>query len=301
MLLSRGIPASYIFNKIKREFIFVILYIVIFNFLNNQYDLSFLAVPFSLPGVIGTAISIILAFRINQAYARWWEARMVWGEIVNESRTFTRQLLNFIQGKDESLVKSFQQTLAYRQIAWCYTLGRSLRQLDPLTDLKGFITEEQILELRKEQNIPNALLLLHGMDIQKAYKDGWISDIQQSRLDETISNLCNAMGKSERIKNTVFPVLYSRILHIFLYLFIFLLPLGLSEYAYWITAPTIIAIAAVFFLIEATSLHLQDPFENKPNDTPVTAIARNIEINIRQMLGEEELPDKMAPEKYYLM
>lgn len=301
MLLSHGIPITYIFKKIKREFVFVILYILLFNFLNSLFNLRFLAVPFALPGVIGTAISIILAFRINQAYARWWEARIIWGEIVNESRSLIRQVLSFIHGQEESSIKALQQKLAYRQIAWTYALGQSLRNLDPLENLDNLISQEKKEAMKNENNVPNALLLEHGRDIQTAFKNNWITDMQLSRLDTTLSNLSTAMGKTERIKNTIFPMLYSRILHIFLYLFIFLLPLGLSDHAFWITAPVIISIAAVFFLIEATSLNLQDPFENKPNDTPVTAIARTIDINIRQMLSETEMPPKLSPKKFYLM
>ena len=110
------------------------------------------------------------------------------------------------------------------------------------------------------------------------------------------------MGKCERIKNTVFPAQYSLIIEILLGLFIFLLPLGMLSISMHFVLPIILAITLLFFLIENTSELLQDPFENRPTDTPVTAIAKTIEINIRQMLAEQEIPEKQAvSEEYYLM
>lgn len=303
MLLSKGIPITYIFNKIRREFLFVVFYIITFKLIANYVDLSFLSIPFAMPGVLGTAISIILAFRVNQAYSRWWEARIVWGAIVNDSRSYVRQLLTLLQGGEgeSSHLRDFRQKVAFRQIAWCYVLGRSLRKLAPLSDLQHLLKSEELRTYEDQDNIPNAILLQHGRDIQEAYRRGWITDIQQAQIDSTLSRLCDSMGKCERIKGTVFPMMYSILLHSFLYLFIFLLPLGLIDYSPLITMPIIIAIAAVFFLIEQTSFYLQNPFENRENDTPVTAIARTIEINIKQMLAEENIPEKMEAETFFLM
>ena len=94
------------------------------------------------------------------------------------------------------------------------------------------------------------------------------------------------MGKCERIKNTIFPTTYSMYIRLTLCLFIFLLPFGLTSVLSWFAIPLITAISAAFFLIERMAIHLQDPFENRPSDTPVTTIANTIERNIKQMLNE---------------
>jgi putative membrane protein len=109
---------------------------------------------------------------------------------------------------------------------------------------------------------------------------------QQVEIDNTITRLCDDMGKCERIKNTIFPTTYSLYIHFVLYLFVLLLPFGLTEYFGFIQVPLVITISSAFFLIEKMAIHLQDPFENKPTDTPLTTIARNIEINLRHMVSE---------------
>ncbi|MEL6677035.1 MAG: bestrophin family ion channel, partial [Bacteroidota bacterium] len=258
--------------------------------------------PFAFPGVIGTAISIILGFRINQAYTRWWEARKIWGAIVNDSRTLVRQLLTLPSADTQredglSLVKH----MALRQAAWCVSLGQMLRKQDSLANIQHMLAPADWKALQDKKHVPNSILVMHGRDAQRLFQQGMVTDIQQANLDATLARLTDSMGKSERIKNTVFPVLYSRLLHAFLYLFLFLLPLGLIDYSPIITMPVILASSIIFFLIERTSERLQDPFEDEPNDTAVTSIARAIEINIREMLEEKELPEPIAPEPFYVL
>jgi putative membrane protein len=134
--------------------------------------------------------------------------------------------------------------------------------------------------------MPNSLLKLHGMDTRLAYKNGWLTDYQQVEIDRTLTRLCDAMGKCERIKNTIFPSTYSLYIHFCLYLFITLLPFGLIEYFGIFEVPLIIAIAAAFLLVEKMAIHLQDPFENKPTDTPTTAISQTIERDLKEMLDD---------------
>jgi putative membrane protein len=96
------------------------------------------------------------------------------------------------------------------------------------------------------------------------------------------------MGGSERIKNTVFPVTYSKYINMTINLFILMLPFGLIEFFGYIEIPLVIAIAASFLLIEKMAIHLQDPFENKPTDTPTTTISRTIERDLCQMLNDNQ-------------
>ncbi|SFW61163.1 putative membrane protein [Sinomicrobium oceani] len=304
MLLNNKIPLKYLFRKTGTEIIFVSVLTLIVSLSDMIFHKGSIAIPLVIPTILGTAISLILAFRTAQSYNRWWEARMIWGAIVNDSRTLTRQLLTFISpaGQDNAEGQNIIKKMVYRQIAWNYALGQSLRKTDPLENTTGFISEDELQWVRKQNNIPNALLQLHSADLKKAFGKGWLSDFQQIQIDTTIRRLCDSMGKSERIKNTVFPATYSLIVHLTIYLFVIMLPFGLVDSLGFVQVPLVITVAVAFFLIEKTAIYLQDPFENMPTDTPVTAIARTIEINLKQMLNEEKTPENIKPVAgFYLM
>ncbi|MGS2741092.1 bestrophin family protein [Sinomicrobium sp. M5D2P17] len=304
MLLNNKIPLKFLFRKTRSEILFVTFLSVIIGIADELLHVGGIAIPLAIPTILGTAISLILAFRTGQSYNRWWEARIIWGAIVNDSRTLTRQLLGFvrIEGEDAGEASTLVRKMVYRQMAWCYALGRSLRKQEPLKDAKPFLSKEELERVGKQDNIPNAMLQLHMADLKQAFRKGWINSYQQVQIDETLKRLCDSMGKAERIKNTVFPATYSLIVHLILYLFILLLPFALVDDLGFIQIPLVITVAIAFFLIEKTAIYLQDPFEDLPTDTPVTSIARTIEINLRQMLNETDVPDTIKPVKnFYLM
>lgn len=303
MLLKKNIPFKYVFGKIKYEILLVAVYTLVIVLLHDRFNLKHMAIPLSVPMIMGTVISLLLAFRSNQAYDRWWEARTVWGAIVNDSRTFSRQVLSFIDNSyDGEDIGHFRERMVRRQIAWCYALSQSLRGLDAREGLDRHIPKREISHVCKYTNVPMALLELHARDLNYALKQGWINEYQQIQLDQTLSRLCDGMGKCERIKNTVFPATYSLYIHFALNFFILLLPFALIEYFGLVEVPMVVAIAASFLLIEKMAIHLQDPFDNKPTDTPMTAISRNIERDLKQMLNDHHLPETIAAEhKFYVM
>lgn len=304
MLLKKNIPLKYVFGKIRFEIMLVAVYSLTINILYYRYDVTNLVIPIAVPMVLGTVLSLLLAFRSNQAYDRWWEARSIWGAIVNDSRSLTRQVLSLMdatyQSEDLTL---FQERFVKRQAAWCYSLGQSLRKTDPLKGIDRLLTRRELNYLMKYDNVPAALLLLHGKDLKYALEQGWINQYQQIALDETLSRLCDAMGKCERIKNTVFPATYSLYTHFTLIFFILLLPFALIDVLGFMEIPLVVAIASSFLLIEKMAINLQDPFENKPTDTPVTTISRNIEKDLRQMLHEQYHAPEEPMEKpaYYVL
>ncbi|TFF39297.1 bestrophin family protein [Mucilaginibacter psychrotolerans] len=287
MLLKDNIPVTYLVGKIKNELLLIAAYAVAiagFHYFFPQFRIS---IPIAVPAILATIISLLLAFRSNQAYDRWWEARGLWGAIVNESRSLTRQLITFLDAGNEE-EENFKTRFVRRQIAWCYSLSQSLRGQNCYIRSIDFLEEEEVKFSRRYTNVPNSLLKLHGMDTQLAYKNGWLNDYQQVEIDRTLTRLCDAMGKCERIKNTVFPSTYSSYIHFCLYLFITLLPFGLIEFFGIFEVPLIIAIAAAFLLVEKMAIHLQDPFENKPTDTPTTAISQTIERDLKEMLNDSQ-------------
>lgn len=287
MLLKHNIPLTYIFGKITKELILVTVYAVGIVVLYQNFHFTRISIPIAVPALLGTVISLLLAFRSNQAYDRWWEARILWGAIVNDSRTLARQILYFIDDPYYSAeIQLFKERFIKRQIAWCYGLSQSLRQTNPIAGLERLMKNEEIEFIKAYKNVPMSILELHARDIKKATKEGWINTYQQIELDRSLTNLCDRMGGSERIKNTVFPVTYSRYINMTINLFIMMLPFGLIEYFGYFEIPIVIAIAASFLLIEKMAIHLQDPFENKPTDTPTTTISRTIERDLCQMLND---------------
>jgi putative membrane protein len=289
MLLKDNIPVNYVVGKIKNELLMVTAYAVLIALVHQFFPTWRISIPIAVPAILATIISLLLAFRSNQAYDRWWEARGIWGAIVNESRSLTRQLTTFLNTDDVSEeVEVFKKRYVNRQIAWCYSLSQTLRGQNSYIRSIDFLVDEEVQFTRRFTNMPNSLLKLHGLDLRLAYKNGWLNDYQQVQIDGTLTRLCDAMGKCERIKNTVFPSTYSLYIHFCLYLFIALLPFGLIEYFGIFEVPLIVAIAAAFLLVEKMAIHLQDPFENKPTDTPTTAISQTIERDLKQMLNDSQ-------------
>ena len=230
MLLNKRIPLKFLFNKVKKEFFLVFGYVTVVAVLHEFFDMP--KISLAIPGILGTAISLILAFRTNQAYQRWWEARKIWGGIFNDSRSLIRQVVTFTHFGTDSLKDSeIDNLFANRQIAWCYSLSRSLRNQDPLQGLDKHLGEEDMEFVRHQANVPNAILMLHGWGIKKLEKEEKVNDYQQISLDRTLSNLCDHMGKCERIKNTVFPKTYTLFVEFLLVIFILLLPFGVIEFS----------------------------------------------------------------------
>ena len=302
MLLKKHIPVTYVVSSVLRDGVLLTL-LTATVFLWQRYGRGdFFTVPLPILTILGTAISLLLAFRTNQSYERWWEARVVWGGIVNDSRSLLRQVLAFAEGrtweKDHALVRR----LARRQAAWCYCLGQSLRGQDALANLEGLLDPDELQALAHYDNKPNALLQYHARDLQALFKGGVIDSIQLTHLDGTLSRLCDHMGRCERIKTTVFLVTYSLFLRAFIYLFIFIIPLGLGSSFGASEIPFATCIGLAFFLIEKTATLMQDPFENRPTDTAMTTIATNIHRALMQMIGEpEHQPAPKPPELFYAM
>lgn len=295
MLLNHKIPFTYIANKVKYDILNVFLLSLLVLFITERYHNWLPEMPLTIPAFIGTAISILLSFKLNQSYDRWWEARKVWGAIVNDSRSFVIQLQTLTVQPDERLIKK----IAFRQIAWCYCLGQSLRGLDPKENLDQYLSPEDIAELNEHHNKPLALLHLHAKDIQHLKQNHHLDIFSQLQLDNTLVRLCDAQGKCERIKSTIFPMTYRLFLHGIIYLFVITLAISLRVDGFY-EMPLLIAISTAFFLLEKSAKHMQDPFDNKPTDTPITAIARTIEINIKQLLHETNIPQPHQPTRFYL-
>lgn len=293
MLLNKKISVWYFIREIRSQILFIGIFAVAIGLLDMLPWFRKISLPLNIPALLGTAVSLLLAFRTSQSYERWWEARTVWGAIVNDSRTFVRLIIQFMPAGDDKTIKDF----AKRQIIWTYALGESLRKLPFSEKVQKYLDQHQI----KAVNIPNALLDAHSRQLKEIAASKGLTDFQQMQLNDIITRLCDSMGKCERLKNTVFPRSYSVLVHILIYVFAAILPFGLDDSQLTVEVMITFLIPIVFITIEKTSIIMQDPFENSPVDTPVTSLAQTIEINIRQMIGEQNVPLKKENTSYYEM
>lgn len=302
MLLNKKLPIRFLLGLVKYELVLLIIYATVIGALSDQMRTNGLFIPVGIPALLGTAISLILGFKINQSYDRWWEARKIWGAIVNDSRTLMRQSLYYISNdNDPEGVKQLQEDIKTLQQAWCFALARSLRG-EEQKELPRLLSADLLKRTGHFDNIPNHLLKHHAQLLQEARKQGWINDFNAALIDQTHTRLCNSMGMAERIKNTVFPRTYGLVVRFFIYLFVLLLPYGLIEYFTILEAPLIVLICIPFFSLEKSAVLLQDPFGGYPTDTPVLTIASTIENNLNTMVNEHcELRDLPPKRGYYMI
>ena len=293
MLLNRKISILYFVNNIKWQILFVITFALAVGFLHLRPEFKGIDIPLNILTLLGTIVTILLAFRTSQSYERWWEARTIWGAIVNDSRTLTRTVLQFLPENESVEKKKF----AERQIIFVNALGETLRKVPLSPKVEAYVKFHNINAV----NLPNALLDEHSHQIGQLKTEAKISDFQQLQLNDIVSRLCDSMGKCERIKNTVFPRSYSLILHILIYAFTAILPFSLNHNLFVTEIAISIIIPLLFIAVEKTAIIMQDPFENSPVDTPMTSIAQTIEINILQMMGEKDVPAKEDKGLYYEM
>ena len=296
MLLKKNVPVSYVLGKIKLEMALLALYSTAVYVVHTYYHIPLVSIPIAVPSILGTIISLLLAFRSNQAYDRWWEARTLWGAIVNDSRSFARQVLSFIDNSyDDPDKKAMKERMIKRQMAWCHSLSHHLRGQNSQQNLSRLLSDEERNSISDVHHVPLALMEHHANDLRLLLRMNWINEYQQVAMDETLTRFANSMGGCERIKNTVFPVTYSFYIHIMVLLFVMLLPYSLIEFFGVFQIPLVVAISSSFFLIEKMAIHLQDPFENKPTDTPTTTISRNIERDLKMLLKDESPAEVERP------
>lgn len=298
MIVQPSIP----FFRLSKELWPVITLVTVYSAGISVVDLEFrLETPVDgLATLPGALIGILLAFRTNACYLRWWEARILWGKIVNDSRSWVRQVLEFatlsvpgeVAKPDSQLVR-----MSHRQIAWCYALTRSLRTQDPFVDIQGMLPDDELAQLRDQKNVPNAILMNQARDMRDLRDSDRIDSFQFVRLEDTLTRLTDSMGGCERIRNTPFPQSYQLWIKYLIYLFIIFLPFSLVELTaiglIFVTVP----IAAGFLIIDRVATYLEDPFVHRVSSTPMLTLSRTIEINIRQMLDEPDPPPMLEPVK----
>ncbi|MGA8597534.1 MAG: bestrophin family ion channel [Bryobacteraceae bacterium] len=262
--------------------------------------MKWLSLPHVPLSILGGAIGVILGFRNNSSYQRWWEARILWGSIVNYSRTFARQALTMIivpadrSHTERDRAREIQHRLVLLQIAYVHSLRRHLRGQPAWEELTPFYSTQQIEAFRLQRNVPVCIQQEMSTLLSECYEQGWIDSMRWSSIDQSLAALMNAQGGAERIKNTPMPRQYDFFPQMFVGGYCVLLPLGIVANLQLLTPVGSTLVGLIFLALDEIGRELENPFENGEHDVPITAISKTIEINLKQLLDIEEIP---APEK----
>ncbi|MGI9549951.1 MAG: bestrophin family protein [Aurantibacter sp.] len=311
-------------------------------------DLAWFKIPWTPLALIGTAVAFVIGFQNNSAYGRIWEARKIWGGVVNTSRTFGMFLQDMITNEhaeipvSEEQLKTEIKTITYRHIAWMTALRHAMRMSKPWEttaghrtnqewgmrppemdssledDLKPYVSQSDLDNVLSKTNKQTALLYLQSHHLKKLKEQGIIWEFSFLELEAVLQELFTLQGKSERIKNFPYPRHFATLNHFFMWVFVLLLPMALvPQFAeignelrdsypmvgnlfVWFSIPFYVIVAWVFHTMERIGRTGENPFEGTANDVPISTIARGIEIDLRQNLGEssDEIPDQF-PVKHH--
>ena len=232
--------------------------------------------------LFGTAIALFMGFRTNAAYARWWEARTLWGALINASRSLARIALGLTRSSPDNAMR---HDVILRQIAFAHSMRHQLRRESPYDDIARIAGKEAADRASTRQNPANALLEDISGIFADARDDGRIDSIQQSMVERVLIDISNAQGGMERIKNTPLPNGFRFFPNLFTRLFCILLPIALVESLGLATPIGSTLIGLVFLAVLSIGEDLTDPFANSVHDVPLTAMCRTIEIDLLQSLG----------------
>ncbi len=332
MYIYRNIKLSTIFTFAWRNLLFFTLYGFAVAWLDHylEHQGQSLSIPFLPVSTIGIAVAFYLGFKNNQSYDRFWEARKIWGGIVNYSRTWGNQIMSYVTDEHvlgemaPSEIKAIHKRLIYRHIAWINALRLQLRKPSSFSinfekttagkkhyqgapggkdwerDVVPFVScSDEDSQIREFKNTATQLIRIQGEELKNLKIRGAIEDFRHIDLMNSLEEFYNLQGKCERIKNTPLPRQYSYFSHVFVWIFILLMPFGLvgefeslGHSMIWLMVPCYVIISWIFITMEVVGDNSEDPFENFINDVPMTALCRTIEIDLREMLGEKDLPEK---------
>lgn len=257
---------------------------------------TYYVLPFTAPSLpltlFGSALALVLGFRSNSAYQRWWEGRGLWGAMINASRSLARQARNFLPEEATDL----KRTIVLRQIAYVNALRCQLRRQKPDDDVLRFLSDGEASFALARTNVANGIVDGTGRRIDLARREGWLDTIQQTAMENILVDIANAQGGMERLKNTPLPNQYRFFPMVFTHLVCILLPIGLVETLGFATPLGSTIVGLMFLAILAIGDDLVDPFANTLHDVPLSAMCRTIEIDLLQSIGDEA-PAPLTPDK----
>lgn len=293
---------------------------------------EWMAIPWQPLSLVGIAVAFYLGFKNNSSYERMWEARKIWGGIVNASRTFAVMARDFVNNQevkdprsDEEL-NQISRRLIRRHVAWLYALTFQMRKLkdwehkegvfsstfrkrvgseykeENFDKLASYISQEDLDYIQSKGNKASHLLSLQSNELAQLRSEGIVEHFRHLELMNMIKEFYTLQGKSERIKNFPLPRQYATVNLFFVILFIVLLPFGMinvfsesgPDFLVLVAIPFSVICSWVFWTMEMIGDFSENPFEGLPNDVPISTISRGIEVDILQMIEETEFPQPIS-------
>jgi putative membrane protein len=299
MIVPRGRQLFKMLTYVGMPLLVLVLYDLAVVVAYKVLHWNWVALPHIPLTLFGSAIGIIVAFRNQSSYARWWEARTLWGAVINNSRSWARQVTTVmmpLSDAEAEELKVVQRRLVYHQIAYAHALRQHLRGLEPWELLKPLLSEQEQEELRDERNVPLAIQQQMGSLLRYCQVRGWVDIAHWRALDGNLDDLVDAQGGTERIKNTPMPKQYDYFPQLFVQIYCVMLPLALVTNMGWYTPLGSTLVGFIFLALDKIGRDLEYPFDNTIYDVPMTSLTTTIEINLRQLLGETVLPVSEKPE-----
>ena len=314
---------------------------VIFEFAHVEW----FVIPWLPIAAIGTAVAFYIGFKNNSAYDRLWEARKIWGAIVNSSRMWGSDVKAYVTNQftkehhGDAELKAIHQRLIYRHIAWLYILRKQLliptqwehvnqnkhvskvaksriekwgaglfEQDISKDDICSLLPKEEREKIMSYKNSATQLIDQQSQDLKELRSKHLVDDFRHVELQKILNDFYIHQGKAERIKKFPLPRQYGSMSFIFVAIFIFLLPFGmvsefhkLGEIGVWLSIPFTVIVGWVFVMMELVGDYSENPFEGLGNDIPMLSLCRTIEIDLREMLGETNLPAPIEVKNDVLM
>ncbi len=312
----------------RRDIYILVILATIPTVLFQVFDLKWIAIPWVPVALVGTAAAFIVGFKNTQTYNRLWEARQIWGAIVNTSRTWGIMSKDFVKAD-----KSEIEQLIYRHCAWLTALRFQLRKPQSWEnsnkkhnieyrnyfkvpeweskledELKKYLSEEEYNYVVGKKNRATQLITLQSKHIKNLRAEEKIDHYEYVEMERRLADLYDHQGKCERIKNFPYPRQFASINLFFVWLLVLMLPFGmlnefhkLGEHFVWLTIPFTVIVSWVFTSMEKVGEATENPFEGGANDIPMAALSRTIEIDLRDMLDESQLPEPITPTNNILM
>lgn len=270
-----------------------------------------LTIPMGVVAILGTALSIILGFRNTSAYERWWEARKIWGGLVNESRTFTRQALTIVDRKEVTpeLWESCSR-IVRTQIAFVNALRLQLRDQENPEEWQNTVgkhlKKEDYKHVMSKTNKATHLGMAMGFAIKELNAHETMDTFSYIQMDDTLTRITDLQGRAERIKDTPLPVPYDYYTMSFLVVFVFFFPFAFIEKfmefeAAWLIVPITVMISWIFYQIYVIGRVMSKPFAGWKTDVAMTSICTAIEIDLKEVIGDSDIPEKAKAKSGALM
>ena len=254
-------------------------------------------VPFSL---IGIALAVFLGFRNNASYDRYWEGRKLWGQMLNETRSLTREALTLPRSDDEAATRERARELAALLAALPHALRHQLRNTDPRADLEARLPAALFERVMAARFRPATLMLCAAEWVQREAREGRLDGYAVLAFEHNLNGISDVIGGCERIVSTPLPFAYTVMIHRTVYFFCALLPFGLVDSIGALTPVFAVFVAYAFMAHEAIASQIEDPFGTEDNDLALNMMSAGIEVALHDLMGEPTSLPARAPEQFII-